>query len=62
MDTVAQVLWASLHGAVALIITLHPQMWPHVPARPDLVQQVVDATIRGFLASPSAPPSSPTRH
>ena len=44
VDTVAQVLWASMHGAVALIITLHPQMWPHVPARPDLVQQVVDAT------------------
>jgi AcrR family transcriptional regulator len=60
VDTVAQVLWASMHGAVALIITLHPQMWPHVPARPDLVQQVVDATIRGFLAS--APLSTPTRH
>ena len=39
-----------MHGAVALIITLHPQMWPHVPARPDLVQQVIDAAIRGFLA------------
>jgi AcrR family transcriptional regulator len=61
VDMVAQVLWASMHGAVALIITLHPQMWPHVPARPDLVAQVVEATIRGFL---TAPPSSsaPARH
>ena len=62
VDTVAQVLWASMHGAVALIITLHPQMWPHVPARPDLVQQVVDAAIRGFLALPAPSSSAPTRH
>jgi AcrR family transcriptional regulator len=62
VDTVAQVLWASMHGAVALIITLHPEMWPHVPARPDLVQQVVDATLRGFLALPSPPPPTATRH
>jgi AcrR family transcriptional regulator len=56
VDTVAQVLWASMHGAIALIITLQPQHWPHAPAVPDLVEQVVDATIRGFLAEPAPTP------
>ena len=59
VDTVAQVLWASMHGAIALIITLQPQHWPHAPAAPDLVEQVVDATIRGFLAEP---PRAPRQH
>lgn len=53
-DTVAQVLWASMHGAVALIITLQPRHWPHAPAAPDLVEQVVDAVIRGYLAGGDA--------
>ena len=56
VDTVAQVLWASMHGAIALLITLQPQHWPHAPAAPDLVEQVVDATIRGFLAKPARAP------
>jgi AcrR family transcriptional regulator len=56
VDTVAQVLWASMHGAIALLITLQPQHWPHAPAAPDLVEQVVDATIRGFRAEPSRAP------
>jgi AcrR family transcriptional regulator len=56
VDTVAQVLWASMHGAIALIITLQPQHWPHAPAAPDLVEQVVDAAIRGFLAAPARAP------
>jgi len=56
VDTVAQVLWASMHGAIALIITLQPQHWPHAPAAPDLVEQVVDATIRGFLVKPARAP------
>jgi AcrR family transcriptional regulator len=54
VDTMAQVLWASMHGAVALIITLQPHHWPHAPAAPDLVPQVVEATIRGFAAAPKA--------
>jgi AcrR family transcriptional regulator len=54
VDTMAQVLWASMHGAIALIINLQPQHWPHAPAAPDLVEQVIDATIRGFLAEPTA--------
>ena len=52
---IALVLWASMHGAIALIITLQPQHWPHAPAAPDLVEQVVETTIRGLLAEPSAP-------
>jgi hypothetical protein len=45
-----------MHGAIALLITLQPQHWPHAPAAPDLVEQVVDATIRGFLAKPARAP------
>lgn len=56
VDTVAQVLWASMHGAIALLITLQPQHWPHAPAAPDLVEQVVDAAIRGFRADPARAP------
>jgi AcrR family transcriptional regulator len=47
-DTMAQVLWASLHGVVALLITLKQVNWPAPPA-PDLVDQVIENTIRGFL-------------
>lgn len=47
--TVAQVLWAGIHGAVALLITLQPAHWPTPPA-PDLTEQVIENAIRGFLA------------
>jgi AcrR family transcriptional regulator len=46
-DTMAQVLWASLHGVVALLITLKSTLWPTPPA-PDLVDQVIENTIRGL--------------
>jgi AcrR family transcriptional regulator len=52
VDTVAQVLWAGLHGAVSLLTTLEPEHWPHGPAAPDLVEQVIEHGIRGFLAEP----------
>ena len=45
----AQVLWSSLHGVVSLSITLQPQHWPTPPAK-DLVDQVIEHGIRGFLA------------
>ena len=48
-DLAAQVLWSSLHGVVSLLITLQPQHWPTPPAK-DLVDQVIDHGIRGFLA------------
>ena len=34
LDTVAQVLWASVHGAVALLITMPARKWPHGRPRP----------------------------
>jgi AcrR family transcriptional regulator len=49
-NTVAQVLWSSIHGAVALLITLRPEHWPEGPATPDLVDQTIENGIRGFLA------------
>jgi len=51
-DAVAQVLWASLHGVVALLITLRPEHWPHAPAVPSLVGLLVENSLRGFLAEP----------
>jgi AcrR family transcriptional regulator len=49
----AQVLWASLHGVVALLITLRPEHWPHAPAVPDLVARVVENSLAGLLAAPA---------
>ena len=51
-DAVAQVLWASLHGVVALLVTYEAERFPGVPAMPDLVERVVENGIRGFLAEP----------
>jgi AcrR family transcriptional regulator len=51
-DAVAQVLWASLHGVVALLITLRPEHWPHAPAVPGLVGLLVENSLRGFLVEP----------
>jgi AcrR family transcriptional regulator len=52
VDTMAQVLWASIHGAVALLTTYDAAQFPHAPAAPDLVEQVIDNGIRGFAAAP----------
>jgi AcrR family transcriptional regulator len=49
----AQVLWASLHGVVALLITLRPEHWPDAPAVPDLVARVVENSLAGLLATPA---------
>lgn len=50
--TIAQVLWASIHGAVALLVTHPPDKFPHAPAAPDLADQVMDNALRGLLARP----------
>jgi hypothetical protein len=42
-------LWASIHGAVALLITYQAHQFPGAPAAPDLVDQVLDNALRGFL-------------
>jgi len=49
-DTVAQVLWASIHGAVALLITFRPEQFPAVPPAADLVEQTIENAVRGFVA------------
>jgi AcrR family transcriptional regulator len=49
-DGVAQVLWASLHGVVALLITLRPEHWPHAPAVPGLVERLIENSLRGLQA------------
>ena len=49
VDTISQVLWANIHGAVALLITYTARQFPGAPASPDLVDQVLDNGIRGFL-------------
>jgi len=48
----AQVLWASLHGVVALLVTYKPEQFPHGPAAPDLIDRVIESGLRGFIASP----------
>jgi AcrR family transcriptional regulator len=54
VDTMAQVLWANIHGAVALLITYGAERFPHSPAAVDLVDQVIETGIRGFSAAPRA--------
>jgi AcrR family transcriptional regulator len=46
-DTVAQVLWSSIHGAVALLITYKAEQFPLSPAVPDLVDRVLENSLRG---------------
>jgi AcrR family transcriptional regulator len=48
--TIAQVLWASIHGAVALLITIPSDQFPGGPVAADLVEQTIENGIRGFLA------------
>jgi AcrR family transcriptional regulator len=55
VDAMAQVLWSSIHGAVALLITFRPHQFPGAPAKPDLVSRVVENGIRGFLAEARKP-------
>jgi AcrR family transcriptional regulator len=49
VDTIAQVLWSSIHGAVALLVTYEARQFPSAPAAPDLVDQVIENTLRGLL-------------
>ena len=51
-DTVAEVLWAGIHGAMALLIAVRSDCWPRPPA-PDLVDQSIEAGLRAFLARPA---------
>ena len=48
--TAAQVLWMGVHGVASALITLPAPHWPHGPAAPDLVDQVIDNALRGLGA------------
>ncbi|HET7292284.1 MAG TPA: TetR/AcrR family transcriptional regulator [Vicinamibacteria bacterium] len=49
-EAIAQVLWASLHGASALLVTYGPEQFPCVPADPQLIEKTCENALRGFLA------------
>jgi AcrR family transcriptional regulator len=51
-DTVAQVLWSSIHGAVALLITMRPDCWPRPPAA-NLIDETIEAGLRAFGTLPA---------
>lgn len=51
VDTLAQVVWACLHGVLALLITYRPDQFPVPPAK-DLIEQVIETSLRGVLARP----------
>ncbi len=46
---VSQVLWASLHGAVSLLVTYKPEQFPVAPPPEDFVEQTCENALRGFL-------------
>jgi AcrR family transcriptional regulator len=50
-DTMAQVLWAALHGVVSLHVTFRADQWPCRPPAEDLVDRVIETGIRGSLAT-----------
>jgi AcrR family transcriptional regulator len=49
-EAMAQVLWASLHGATALLVTYRPDQFPCVPADPQLIEKTCENALRGWLA------------
>jgi AcrR family transcriptional regulator len=48
----AQVAWAMLHGAVALLITYPPQLFPVAPPPDDFVERALETGLRG-MATPA---------
>jgi AcrR family transcriptional regulator len=53
VDAIAQVLWSSVHGAVALLITLRPDCWPRPPVE-NLVEETIEAGLRAYSTTPQA--------
>ena len=51
VDLASQILWASIHGVVSLLLTYKPEQFPHVPPHADLLDQSMDAALRGLMAS-----------
>jgi len=48
--TAAQILWMGVHGVASALIAMPAPHWPHRPAAPDLVDQVIDNALRGLAA------------
>ena len=48
--TAGQILWMGVHGVAAALIALPAPHWPHGPAAPDLVDQVIDNGLLGLMA------------
>jgi len=48
--TAAQVLWMSVHGVAAALVTVPPSCWPHQSPAPDLADQIIDNALRGLAA------------
>ena len=51
---VSQVLWASLHGAVSLLVTYRTEQFPCAAPPDDFVEQTCENALRGFLATSKA--------
>jgi AcrR family transcriptional regulator len=54
VETTAQVLRATVHGAVSLLVAFG-EKFPCAPAAPDLVEQVIENGLRGLMVRPPAP-------
>lgn len=53
-DRIGHVMWAAVHGAVALLLTYAPEQFPYAPPDPKFVETVMDVTLAGLRAgSPS---------
>jgi hypothetical protein len=50
VDLASQILWASIHGVVSLLLTYTPEQFPHVPPHPELLEEAMDAALRGLMA------------
>ena len=51
-EAVSQVLWASVHGAVALLVTFGRDGNPRHPWAKDFIERVVNTAIRGLVVTP----------
>ena len=58
VDEVGHVLWATLHGAVALLITYKADQFPYKPVSPKFLEHVMDTTLAGLRAAAPAPPAT----
>lgn len=50
VDLASQILWASIHGVVSLLLTYTAEQFPHVPPHPELLDEAMDAALRGLMA------------